>query len=235
MKKLSIITVFILAIALWSCGDIQREPSRAYMPDMAKSRAYETFANLDTLKSQGINYSAIPVAGTIKRGELYPFPIPIDKPGDTVNYVASRQIPNPITTLTPQQAKEAERLYLVNCGICHGATLNGNGPLYKDGTGPYSAAPKNLVDDPVVSVMPEGQIFYSVSYGKNAMGPYASQLSTTQRWMVVSYVKGKQLAKKSGGSTKPATDSTTTKSAPGAAAGAAGTGTSAAGDTTTKK
>ena len=235
MKKLSIITVFILAIALWSCSDIQREPSRTYMPDMAKSRAYETFANHDTLKSQGINYSAIPVAGTIKRGELYPFPIPIDKPGDTVNYVASRQIPNPITTLTPQQAKEAERLYLVNCGICHGPALNGNGPLYKDGTGPYSAAPKNLVDDPVVSVMPEGQIFYSVSYGKNAMGPYASQLSTTQRWMVVSYVKAKQLAKKNGGSTKPGTDSTTTKSAPGAAAGAAGTGTSAAGDTTTKK
>ena len=235
MKKLSIISVFILAIVLWSCGDIQREPSRAYMPDMSKSRAYETFANLDTLKSQGINYSAMPVAGTIKRGELYPFPIPIDKAGDTVNYVASRQIPNPITTLTPQQAKEAERLYLVNCGICHGATLNGNGPLYKDGTGPYSAAPKNLVDDPVVSVMPEGQIFYSVSYGKNAMGPYASQLSTTQRWMVVSYIKGKQLAKKSGGSTKPAADSTATKATAGAAAGAAGTGASTAGDTTTKK
>ena len=234
MKKLSIITVFILAIAVWSCGDIQREPSRNYMPDMVKSRAYETYSNLDTLKSQGIHYMAIPVAGTIKRGELYPFPIPIDKPGDTVNYVASRQIPNPITALTPQQTKEAERLYLVNCGICHGPALNGNGPLYKDGTGPYSAAPKNLVDDPVVSVMPDGQIFYTVSYGKNAMGPYASQLSTTQRWMVVSYVKSKQLAKKNGGSTKPSNDSTATKAAPGAAAGSPGTGASATGDTTKK-
>ena len=87
---------------------------------------------------------------------------------------------------------QAERLYLINCGICHGAKLNGNGPLYKDGTGPYSAAPKNLIADPLVSVMPEGQMFYSVAYGKNMMGSYASQLSRKQRWMVIRYIKNKQ-------------------------------------------
>ena len=70
---------------------------------------------------------------------------------------------------------------------------------------------------------------------KTQMGPYASQLSTTQRWMVVSYIKGKQLAKKSGGSTKPGTDSTAAKAAPGAAAGAQEQDTSATGDTTKKK
>ncbi len=55
--------------------------------------------------------------------------------------------------------KEAERLYLVNCGICHGAKLDGNGPLFKGGEGPYPAAPKNLIGDPVVSKMPEGKCF----------------------------------------------------------------------------
>lgn len=236
MKKLSIITVFVLAIAMWSCGDsIQREPSRVYMPDMSKSRAYETYANLDTLKSQGIRYTATPVKGTVKRGELFPFPIPIDKTGDSVNYVASRGIANPLAALTPQQSKEAERLYLVNCGICHGTTLNGNGPLYNDGAGPYGVAPKNLVDDPTVSVMPEGQMFYSVSYGKNQMGPYASQLSTTQRWMVVKYIKDKQIAKKGGGNTKPAGDSTAAIAGPGAAAGAPGTMALVTGDTSKTK
>ena len=38
--------------------------------------------------------------------------------------------------------------------------------------------------------MPDGQMFYSITYGKNAMGSYASQLSTTQRWMIVHYIKG---------------------------------------------
>ncbi|MHA4843104.1 c-type cytochrome [Flavitalea antarctica] len=236
MKKLSIITVFALAIGIWSCGDsIQREPSRTYMPDMAKSRAYETYANLDTLKAQGIRYTATPVAGTVKRGELFPFAIPVDKPGDSVNYVASRAVANPLASLNPQQTKEAERLYLVNCGICHGTTLNGNGPLYNDGAGPYGVAPKNLVDDPVVSVMPEGQMFYSVTYGKGQMGPYASQLSTTQRWMVVKYVKDKQIAKKGGGSTKPSGDTTAAKAGPGAQAGAPGTMAPATGDTSKTK
>ena len=236
MKKLSIIAVFILAIAVLSCGDsVQREPSRAYMPDMSKSRAYETYANYDTLKAQGIHYTAIPVSGTIKRGENFPFPIPRDKDGDSSNYVASRQVPNPVAALTPQQSKEAERLYLVNCAICHGPTLNGNGPLYNDGAGPYGVAPKNLVDDPIVSVMPEGQLFYSVTYGKNQMGPYASQLSTTQRWMVVRYVKDKQIAKKSGAVVKPSGDSTKGKTGPAVAAGSPVTMAPATGDTSKTK
>jgi hypothetical protein len=46
--------------------------------------------------------------------------------------------------------------------------------------------------DPVVSKMPDGQMFYSVTYGKNAMGSYASQLSTKQRWMIIHYIKEKQ-------------------------------------------
>jgi mono/diheme cytochrome c family protein len=40
--------------------------------------------------------------------------------------------------------------------------------------------------------MTEGMMFHSLTYGKNAMGSYASQLSTKQRWMVISYVKSKQ-------------------------------------------
>jgi SNF family Na+-dependent transporter len=44
--------------------------------------------------------------------------------------------------------------------------------------------------------MPEGQMFYSVAYGKNLMGSYASQLSKRQRWMVIKYIKNKQAAAK---------------------------------------
>jgi mono/diheme cytochrome c family protein len=73
--------------------------------------------------------------------------------------------------------------------------LDGNGPLWKGGDGPFPSAPKNLLSDPVVTKMPEGQMFYSVTYGKNMMGSYASQLSTKQRWMVITYIKSKQGAK----------------------------------------
>jgi hypothetical protein len=201
MKKISIITVvFLSGMILVSCRMGKRDSGKAYMPDMAYSRAVETYALLDSAKFTSnpaeiggkIFYNNMPVAGTVARGDMAAFPIAMDKTGDTVNYVASKQISNPLPALSATEYLEAARLYLVNCGICHGDKLDGQGPLYNGGNGPYLAAPKDLIGDPVVSKMPDGQMYYSITYGKNAMGSYASQLSTKQRWMVIHYIKEKQ-------------------------------------------
>jgi len=181
------------ALVLVSCSDVKRDPGSVYMPDMAYSRAYESYADYSNLAQKNINYTGTPVAGTISRGEDLPFHIPMDAPGDTTNYTASKAVKNPITSLTDVEKKEAERLYLINCGICHGANLKGNGPLYKDGAGPYPAKPATLVGDAKYEAMPDGQMFYSLAYGKNLMGSYASQLSRKQRWMIIRYIKDKQL------------------------------------------
>lgn len=198
MNKLSILTVLSAAAVIVGCSDIKRKPGSVYIPDMAYSRAYETYADQSNLAEKGIHYTSMPVAGTISREEEVPFTIAKDAPGDTTNYVASKQVKSPIDSLSAKDEAEAERLYLIHCGICHGTQLNGNGPLYKDGTGPYPVAPRNLIADPVVSVMPEGQMFYSVAYGRNLMGAYASQLSRKQRWQVIRYIKNKQLSAKAG-------------------------------------
>lgn len=181
----------IAVLLIASCSN-KRKPGTIYMPDMAYSRAVETYASTENLKDHGINYNGLPVKGTVKRASFLPFTIEKDKDGDTANYFASRQVPNPLAPLDPVQLKEAERLYLVNCGICHGTKLDGNGPLYNNGAGPYQAAPKDLIADPVVSVMPAGQMFYSIAYGKGQMGSYASQLSTEQRWMIIHYIQSKK-------------------------------------------
>lgn len=188
------ISFFLLASALVlvSCSDVKRDPGSVYMPDMAYSRAYESYADYSNLAQKNINYTGTTVAGTIARGEDLPFHIPMDAPGDTTNYTASKAVKNPVVSLTDVERKEAERLYLINCGICHGANLNGNGPLYKDGAGPYPAKPASLVGDAKYEAMPDGQMFYSLTYGKNLMGSYASQLSRKQRWMVIRYIKDKQ-------------------------------------------
>ena len=192
MKKLSIITVLFATALVISCSDVKRSPGTVYMPDMAYSRAYETYADHSNLAEKGINYNNMPVAGTISREEEMPFHIAKDAPGDTSHYTAAKLVKSPIDSLSAKDGEEAERLYLVNCGICHGPKLNGNGPLYKDGTGPYPAKPASLVGDAKYEAMPEGQMFYSVEYGKNLMGSYASQLSRKQRWMVIRYIKNKQ-------------------------------------------
>ena len=216
MKKISIV-LFILVAAMsiiTGCSDVRRDPGRVYMPDMSYSRAYETYSMTEEQKAEllkkGIHFSNIPVPGTIKRGELLPFLIPKDTlAGDTTNYHASREVKNPLTSM---DTVEAERLYLVNCAICHGPKLDGNGPLYKDGSGPFPAKPADFLGGAQYKGMPDGQMFYSATYGKNKMGSYASQLNTRQRWMVIAYIKSKQATPKAGGSgTGASADSTAAK------------------------
>jgi len=192
MKRSTIVFCGLAALLIASigCSDVKRTPGKVYMPDMANSRAYETSsANpffADGLTSQG------PVGGTVKRGEEYPVHIEMDNMGDTANYYASRALPNPFDSLGADQMKETERLYLINCGICHGAKLDGNGPLWKDGDGPFPAKPAALVGDAKYESMPAGQMFYSITYGKNLMGGYASQITAKQRWEIITYIKSKQ-------------------------------------------
>lgn len=181
-----------LAAVVSSCGGVRRDPGKIYMPDMAYSRAVETYADHSNLKESGIYYDATPVPGTVKREGVAYFPLSKDMGSDTTNYIASKQVANPLAALNEKEMAEAKRLYNINCGICHGEKLDGNGPLYNGGAGPYPVAPKNLVADPVVSKMPAGQMMYSLTYGKNLMGSYAAQLSTKQRWMIIHYVKSMQ-------------------------------------------
>ena len=194
MKNTSIIACLTAVLALAACSDVKRTPGRVYIPDMAYSRAYESYADHSNLAEKGISYNNRPVEGTLSREEEMPFHIAKDAAGDTTNYTASKQVPNPyiFDSLTANDKADVERLYLVNCGVCHGTKLNGNGPLYKDGNGPYAAKPATLVGDAKYEAMPAGQMFYSVAYGKNLMGSYASQLSRSQRWKVIAYIKAKQ-------------------------------------------
>jgi len=201
MKKFLVIAgCMIGGIAIMSCNRVRRNTGRAYMPDMAYSVAYETYAPTgERLKQSGAHYTGLPVEGTIARGDMAPYKFK----NDSLGYAQSASVVNPLPALDAKQYLEAARLYLVNCAICHGDKLDGNGPLYNGGNGPFIAAPRNLVADPVATNMAEGTMFHSITYGKNAMGSYASQLSTQQRWMIIHYIKEKQGAAKTA-SPKPA-------------------------------
>src|SRR3954466_2861367 len=247
MNKLSVILIFIAGTATVGCSDVKREPGDIYMPDMAYSRAYETYIERDTglftddvnSKKDEIFYNSRPVPGTVFRGQDISFTIPKDKAGDSTYYVASKQVINPITNLSASQLQEGERLYLVNCAICHGPKLDGNGPLWKGGQGPFPSAPKNLISDPYTVNMPPGQMYYSVTYGKNLMGAYGSQLDHHQRWLVVSYIKQRQASNapkpSSTSNVEPANANAGSTNSTGTNAGGSGTaGTQGSGTGTTK-
>ena len=77
----------------------------------------------------------------------------------------------------------------INCSVCHGKTGQANGIVSQFGL----AAIANLVDDRV-KAMPDGQLYSTVTNGKNTMMPYADKLSPDDRWAVVAYVRALQRA-----------------------------------------
>ncbi|HEY1113356.1 MAG TPA: cytochrome c [Chitinophagaceae bacterium] len=195
MKKILILTGLVaMSSAIISCGGGQgNNPGQAYMPDMYYSRAYEAYGynNLPVdhdLKSRSVYYTGTPVKGTIARGDAFSIPM---AEGDSGYARAATFRRTDTVTMTAAQMKEAERLYLINCGICHGAQLDGNGPLWKGGDGPYPAAPRNLKDD-YSKALSDGQMFHAITYGKGQMGAYASQVSVEQRWWLIDYIRSKQ-------------------------------------------
>ncbi len=191
MKKLFILAAVSVSLATFvGCGD-KGSPGRAYMPDMAYSNAYETYTDAESrLKNSAAestpSYNAMPVPGTVARGSMAAYSLTNDSAG----YAQSVNVKNPLNTAAVDM-KETERIYLVNCGICHGAKLDGNGPLFKDGNGPYKAAPKNLLGDDMKKLS-DGTMFHSITYGKGMMGSYASQLTPKQRWEIISFIRAKQ-------------------------------------------
>ena len=192
MKRLTYITTILAAviIVVTSC-DNKRKPGKIYMPDMTYSRAYESYAvhdstkfTLDASKKGGsmIYYDSKPVAGTIKRGELFPYTLPNDSNG----YKMSGTVKNPFdSAASKSDLAEAGRLFNINCAICHGAKGAADGPLATSGK---IGGVANLTQPTFVS-MADGTMFHSITYGKNNMGSYSSQLSREQRWMIIKYIR----------------------------------------------
>ncbi|MEO6583411.1 MAG: cytochrome c [Ferruginibacter sp.] len=211
MKKSNIAVLMLSAtiICFSSCGG-RRDTGRTYMPDMGKSRAVETYAFRDTAFFTGdigqkggniIFYNSMPVKGTLKRGDLFPY----DISNDSAGYKMSATVKNPLSdTLGVAVLKEAGRLFNINCAICHGATGAGNGPLATSGKvgGIANLTLPNYV------ALSDGTMFHVITYGKGVMGSYASQLNKEQRWQVIKYVRTLQNP-----SSDKAADSTSTKGA----------------------
>ncbi len=200
MKRINIITLIIIGgiLALSACHTKPyRHEGNIYVPDMEYSRAYDAYTENPVYPDD--QTSRLPVEGTVKRGAMLPYHIPESDSG----YAYSGTVENPLH-VDDSLLKEGKRLFDIYCAICHGEKLDGNGPLYNGGSGPYVAAPANFISGPK-STLPAGTIFYVATYGIRNMGSYASQVNKKQRWMIVAYIKSVQREK---GSTQAKEDST---------------------------
>ena len=97
----------------------------------------------------------------------------------------AKAIKNPVPKKAHEDsAKKGKRIFKTRCMICHGATGVGNGP----GGKALNPKPQDLTS-PMVQKQTDGEIFWKVSNGRNAMIKWGPILSESERWDVVNYVR----------------------------------------------
>jgi mono/diheme cytochrome c family protein len=91
--------------------------------------------------------------------------------------------------VTETMIRRGKNRYMIYCYPCHGALGDGNGI-----TKSYGMLATPTYHDDRIRKMPEGEIFNTITHGKNSMFPYADKLSPDDRWAVIAYVRALQRA-----------------------------------------
>lgn len=202
--------IALLAGGLASCVGDSNSPGLEYMPDMYRSPAAEAYVDYGEVR--GVydqnaadiveeKFSFVPPNGTIpyvgtgvESTYMMPYehgaPIGADKTHglygvrqDSAGYSNSARDTNPIP-FSEEVLAEGEVLFGRFCVHCHGATGAGDGAVPATEKFPAPGAYNGQLKD-----LPAGQIFYSITYGKGAMGSHASQVNKEERWKLVYYVQ----------------------------------------------
>ena len=199
-------------MVLTSCSSDPDSPGSEFMPDMYRSPSIEPFVdygqvrNKENTNNASNELSALtPVEGTVPyfgadfKNNMpfgyYPSPEARETHGLTMThteangYERSKEAVNPVMLFAGNEKailKEAKHLYENNCIHCHGEKGEGKGSIVKSGS--YSGVPaySTLMD------LKDGQMMYSISYGKGNMGAHMTQLSVEERWKLVHYVNALQ-------------------------------------------
>lgn len=212
--------VCVASALLWSCTQAHGDDTGTeYMPDMAHSIAYE--ANHDVYYYNNTwggeeDYEAFaqprkPVDGTVARGYLPNKYQRLDDfrevPEETHAAIQERvrnlmmtdpSLVNPVKPTTKEELErvlaEGKNLYTINCEVCHGEGLKGDGVIYGGGDGPYSAKPANLVSDSAIVNSADGRYLNAILHGKGQMQSHADKMSPLERWKVIHYIRSVQAA-----------------------------------------
>jgi len=175
-------------------GGLSRKPPMELFPDMVRQAKLRPMVPFQFF-TNGVS-SQLPPSGTIARSEpiqtvngaVYPFedsPVNTGRVAGTTNFVETN--PLPVTGELLQRGHERFDIY---CAPCHGRLGDGNGITKKLGLMPAVA---NLHDQRII-VMADGEIFNTITHGKNTMSAYAPLIPTEDRWAVIAYLRALQLS-----------------------------------------
>jgi mono/diheme cytochrome c family protein len=184
-----IFLVFILcAVAVVAIagkrGSLSRRPPIELFPDMNRQPKLrpqtpnEFFADSKS--------SRPPIPGTIALDDHYEdTPVNTGRVPGTTNFVQVLPV-----EVTAKLLARGQQRFNINCSPCHGAQGDGNGITKKIGAMGVVA---NLHDKRIVE-LPDGEIFNTITYGKNLMGSYGANVTVEDRWAIIAYLRALQLS-----------------------------------------
>ena len=95
---------------------------------------------------------------------------------------------NPLPITAEFMARGRAR-FQISCLPCHGALGDGKGITTK-----FGMTVIGNFHDPRLVGMTDGEIFNTVSLGKNLMQGYAANIAVEDRWAIIAYVRALQLS-----------------------------------------
>lgn len=89
--------------------------------------------------------------------------------------------------VTAELIERGRSRFDINCEICHGRAATGDGIVKTFGLATVAS-----LQDERIRTMPDGQIFNTITHGKNTMGAYGPQIAVQDRWAIISYLRALQ-------------------------------------------
>lgn len=174
MKAIYKIALLVSVSAAFTSCFNKKAPNYQYFPNMYEPVPYETYEESAAFPNG--KEGQIPAKGSIPRGFT-----PYEYENSTEGYNLAKA--NLKSALAPEKIdlEKGAQLFTIYCAICHGDKGDGKGNLVKREK--FLGVP-NYKDREIT----EGSIYHVITYGLNAMGSHANQLSQEERWQVTHYV-----------------------------------------------
>jgi mono/diheme cytochrome c family protein len=88
-------------------------------------------------------------------------------------------------SLTGEKVDGVSRIYREKCVSCHGTMGDSHGPA---ATG-LSEQPADFTQTKIMAKIKDGELFWKIGAGHAPMPAYAPEISETDRWQLVNYVR----------------------------------------------
>jgi len=196
-------TIAIIAVFGFR-GQVSTAPPLELFPDMVRQMKVRAQAPLDFFADG--RGPRLPVAGTVPIGYEMPKPQTTETQASAVgpwshpnasfsvgtDYYNTGKMGDhwgtgiPLET-TRELMERGQQRFNITCAMCHGAAAAGNGI-----TKQYGLATVVSLQDERIRKMSDGEIFNTITNGKNTMMAYGPNIIVPDRWAIIAYLRALQ-------------------------------------------